>query len=312
MNEHNNSAGGKSQNSPDGKQKKPTSAYRKLRRAFAKTPLRVALTWLRHRGLEPADVIYASYPKSGSTWARFVLFEILSGMPAGFRKTNSLMPGIGSQSKALRLLPGGGRLIATHEDYQKEYRKAIYVVRDPRDIVLAEHAFYTVLDYYHDDLDHFIESFLLTKNCSVYGYGPWQRHISSWLDSPIAGTDNMLVLRFEDLRNDPVPGFARMVEFLGVDVDMDKIQRAVENNTIQKMREKENKEPVRSSIRGRFVREGAVRGWLSKLTPAQALRIEELAGAAMVRMGYPLLSELQHETASIDSINPVNDTVVRV
>jgi hypothetical protein len=86
----------------------------------------------------------------------------------------------------------------------------------------------------------------------------------------------------------------------------------VGNNTIQRMREKENKEPVRSSIRGRFVREGAVRGWLSKLTPAQALRIEELAGKAMVRMGYPLLSELQHETASLDPVNQLSERAVQV
>jgi hypothetical protein len=317
MTEPSNSAGDHAQKSTAGKQKKPTSAYRKVRRAFAKTRLRVPLTWLRHRGLEPADVIYASYPKSGSTWARFVLYELLTGKPAGFRKTNTEMPGIGLQRKALRLLPGGGRLIATHEDYQKEYRKAIYVTRDPRDIVLAEYAFYTVLDYYHGTLDHFIDSFLLTKNCSVYGYGPWQRHIATWLDSPIAGTDSMLLLRFEDLRNDPLPGFVRMVEFLGLDVDMDKIRRAVENNTIQRMREKENKEPVRSSIRGRFVREGAVRGWLSKLTMEQARRIEQHAGESMKRMGYPFLSELnlpelnQEAASGPDSSNQVSDAAVR-
>jgi hypothetical protein len=303
---------GKGQGNAGGKQKKPTSALKKLRRQFAKTRLRVPLTWLRHRGLEPADVFFGAYPKSGSTWSRFVLFEILSGMPAGFRKTNSQMPGIGLQSKALRLLPGGGRLVATHEDYQKPYGKAIYIVRDPRDIVLAEFAFYTVLDYYHGDLDSFINAFLFTKNCSVYGYGPWQRHISSWLDSPIGGTDNILLVRFEDLRKEPVEGFARMVDFLGVNVDMEKIRAAVENNTIQKMREKEDKEPVRSSIRGRFVREGAVRGWLSKLTREQALLIEKHAGEAMVRLGYPLLAELDLEASSSSGpATSAKDTLVR-
>jgi Sulfotransferase domain len=276
--------------------------------------MRVALTWLRHRGLEPADAFFAAYPKSGSTWARFVLFEVLIGKPAGFRQTNVLMPGIiGSQANALRVLPGGGRFIATHEDYQKEYRKAIYVTRDPRDIVLAEYAFYTVLDYYHDDLDKFIDSFLLTKNCSVYGYGPWHRHVSTWLDSSIAGTNNLLVMRFEDLRKDPVSGFARMVKFLGRDVDLEAIKRAVENNTVQRMREKEDKEPVRASIRGRFVRQGVVRGWISKLTPEQVHRIEKHAGKAMARMGYPFLSELNVQgAAQPDATERVNEPVLNV
>ena len=282
------------------KKKKPSSIYRKIRRKFAKTRLRVPLNWLRHRGLEPADVFFAGYPKSGTTWSRFVLFEVLTGKPAGFRQTNTLMPIIiHSQSKALRLLPGGGRLISTHEDYQKEYRKAIYITRDPRDVVLSEYAFYTVLDYYHGTLDRFIDSFLFTKNCSVYGYGPWQRHVFTWLDSPITGTENLMVLRFEDLRKDPASGFAQMVKFLGVEVDMDKIIRAIENNTVQKMREKEDKEPVRASIRGRVVRHGAVRGWLSQLTPEQVHRIEKHAGEAMARMGYPLLSEMNQQVANV-------------
>jgi hypothetical protein len=298
MHEQQNSVIDKADVGTGDKRKKPSSVYRKVRRKFAKTRLRVALTWLRHRGLGPADVFIAAYPKSGTNWSRFVLFEALTGKPAGFRLTNTLMPGIiDSQSQALRFLPGGGRLISTHEDYQKQYCKAIYLTRDPRDIVLSEYAFYTALDYYHGTLDQFIDSFLLTKNCSVYSYGPWQRHLSTWLESPIAGTDNMLVLRFEDLRKDPAPGFAQMVKFLGVEVDRDKIIRAIENNTVQKMREKEDKEPVRASIRGRLVRQGAVRGWLSKLTPEQVHRIEKHAGEAMTRMGYPLLSELNQETA---------------
>lgn len=302
MHEQQNNAIDKADVGTGDKRKRPSSVYRKIRRKFAKTRLRVALTWLRHRGLGPADVFIAAYPKSGTNWSRFVLFEALTGEPSGFRLTNTLMPGItDSQSQALRLLPGGGRLISTHEDYQKQYRKAIYLTRDPRDIVLSEYAFYTALDYYHGTLDQFIDSFLLTKNCSVYSYGPWQRHLSTWLESPIAGTDNMLVLRFEDLRKDPASGFAQMVKFLGVEVDMDKITRAIENNTVQKMREKEDKEPVRASIRGRLVRQGAVRGWLSKLTPEQIHRIEKHAGEAMVRMGYQLSSELNREAS-----NPVS------
>jgi hypothetical protein len=293
-----------------GKQKKPTSAIKKLRRKFAKTRLRAALVWYYHRGLEPADVYFAAYPKSGSTWSRFVLFEILSGMPAGFRKTNSQMGGVGLHRQALRLLPGGGRLLATHEDYQKQYGKAIYIVRDPRDIVLAEYAFLTALDLYHVSLDEFIK--IAISSVMVYGWGPWQHHISSWLDSPIAGTENMLLLRFEDLRKDPVQGFARMVDFLGVDVNLDKVRAAVENNTIERMREKEDKEPVRSSIRGRFVREGAVRGWLSKLTPEQAFFIEKYAGDAMVRLGYPLLSDLNAEAASrSEAANSASHTLLR-
>jgi hypothetical protein len=311
MAQQHDSAGDEGRKETDAKQKKPTSAYRKLRRKFAKTKLRAGLVWLNHRNLSPTDVFVASYPKSGITWTRFVLFEILSGLPAGFKTTNQLMTGVGKHNKGLRLLPGGGRLVGTHEQYRKNYNRAIYVVRDARDVLLSEFAFLSALDYFHGDLDKFISTFLFTCG-SAYGYGPWQRHVSSWLDSPIAGTENLLLVRFEDLRKDPVPWFARMAEFLGVDVDQDKIKLAVANNSIQKMREKEDREPVRASIRGRFVRDGAVRGWVSQLSPEQVRLIEEHAGSALLRLGYPLSSQLGAEALAPVAINQVGDTTCRV
>jgi hypothetical protein len=312
MAEQHPNGGNKANNATGAKQKKPTSAYRKLRRKFAKTRLRAPLVWLQHRGLSPSDIFVASYPKSGITWTRFVLFEMLSGLPAGFKTTNQLMTGVGQHSKGLRLLPGGGRLIGTHEQYRKDYKRAVYVVRDARDVLLSEFAFLKALDYFRGDLDSFISTFLFTCG-SAYGYGPWQRHVCSWLDSPIAATGNLMIVRFEDMRQDPEPWFGRMAEFLGVNVDQEKIKLAVENNSIQKMREKEDREPVRASIRGRFVRDGAVRGWVSKLSPAQVRLIEEHAGSVLLRLGYPLSSQLSAgEAPSPVAMNQVRDTTCRV
>ncbi len=292
--------GGNSNNGNDtnssAKRKKPTSAYRKFRRKFAGTVLRAPLVWLRHRGLNSSDMFFAAYPKSGTTWARFVLFEMLSGMPSGFRATNQQMPGVGLHFNALRLLPNSGRLLATHEYYRNDYHRAIYMVRDARDVLLSEFAFLSALEYYSNDLDHFVKTFLFTR---VSAYGPWQKNVTSWLDSPIAKNGNMMVVRYEDLRKDPVPLFAQMADFLGAKVSEEKIKEAVANNSIQKMRAKEDKEPVRASIGGRFVRDGAVRGWLSKLTPDQVRLIEQYAGDTLLRLGYPLSTQLVTEESPI-------------
>lgn len=295
-------------NSPNnnGKQKKPTSAYKKFRRKFARTPLRAPLVWWRHRGLNPSDMFFAAYPKSGTTWARFVLFEMLSGKASGFKATNQQMPGVGMHHNALRLLPNGGRLVATHEYYRNNYHRSIYMVRDARDVLLSEFAFLSALEYYTNDLDSFVNTFLYTV---VSAYGPWHKNVTSWLDSPIANNGNMMVVRYEDLRKDPVPLFAQMADFLGANVSDEKIKQAVENNSIQNMRKKEDKEPVRASIKGRFVRDGKVRGWVSKLTPEQVARIDKVAGPTLQRLGYPLGSEILAEQSQ-SVTEAVADTVV--
>lgn len=303
MTEQNNGANNSNNN---GKQKKPTSAYKKFRRKFARTPLRAPLVWWRHRGLNPSDMFFCAYPKSGTTWARFVLFEMLSGMASGFKATNQQMPGVGLHHNALRLLPNGGRLVASHEYYRKDYHRSIYMVRDARDVLLSEFAFLSALEYYTNDLDSFVKTFLYTV---VSAYGPWHKNVTSWLDSPIANNGNMMLVRYEDLRKDPVPLFAQMADFLGANVSEQKIREAVENNSIQNMRKKEDKEPVRASIKGRFVRDGKVRGWVSKLTPEQVALIDKVAGPTLQRLGYPLGSEILAEQSQAAS-EPVAETVV--
>jgi hypothetical protein len=267
---------------------KPTNVYRKLRRKLARTKLRAPLIWLRHHGFRPADIFLGSYPRSGTTWSRFVMLEILTGHEGGFDEVNGMLHGVGNQATGAPVLPGGGRLLATHEQYRKQYHKAIYLVRDVRDVILSEFAYTTALEFFDGDLDAFISDFLRKK---VNPFGPWQKHVATWLDSPIAGTPNFLKVRYDDLRRNPLEGFTRIAKFLGVERDQAQIQRAIEHNTLAKMKEKEKAAPQRASVKGQFVRSGEVQGWRSKLTPEQVEFITKYAGEALQRVGFPLTGQ---------------------
>lgn len=271
---------------------KPTNAYRKLRRKLSRTALRAPLIWLRHHGFRPADIFLGSYPRSGTTWSRFVLLEILTGHEGGFDEVNGMLHGVGNQATGAPVLPGGGRLLATHEQYRKQYHKAIYLVRDVRDVILSEFAYTTALEFFEGDLDAFISDFLRKK---VNPFGPWQKHVSSWLDSPIANTPNLLRVRYDELRQNPLEGFTRIAKFLGVDHDPALIQRAIEHNSLAKMKEKERVAPQRASVKGQFVRSGEVQGWRAKLTPEQVQFIAQHAGSVLQRLGYPLSSQTTEE-----------------
>jgi len=290
---------GESPNGSKAKTRKPTSAYRKLRRKLSITKARVPLLWFRHHGFRPPDVFLGSYPRSGTTWTRFTLYEILTGRASGFVAVNTALHGVGSHKTGWPVLPNGGRLINTHERYHQEYKRAIYLVRDARDVALSEFAYTRALEFFHGDLDEFLTTFLCKK---INAFGPWQRQVSSWLDSPIAGTPDLLLMHFEDLRRNPMEGFSQMVDFLGVKADPGLIQRAITNNALEKMQEKERKEPVRASVKDRFVRSGAVQGWRSKLTPAQVEFIEQHAGKVLARLGYPLSKETPEPEVQSNSL----------
>src|ERR1700744_2321096 len=113
------------------------SALTQFRGRMARTRLRSPLVWLRHLGLDTSDVYLASYPRSGNTMLRFVLAEILSGIPSSFDSIQRIVPEIGVHVHAHPLLPGAGRLIKTHEPYRRKYKRGIYIVRDIRDVMLS-------------------------------------------------------------------------------------------------------------------------------------------------------------------------------
>jgi hypothetical protein len=276
-------------------QRRPGSSYKRLRNRLSRTKARIPVVWLRHRAFHPADIFLGAYPRSGSTWSRFTLFEILTGREAGFDDVNKTLRGVAGFHHGIPVLPGGGRLVGTHEAYRSEYKRAIYLVRDARDVLLSEYAYVKTLGYFDGDLDQFVIEFARGR---VNGFGPWYRNVSSWLDSPIAGTANLLVVRFEDLRQNPEELFGRLTEFLGVSADRQAIWRAVANNSLDKMREKEDQSPQLPPGKDRFVRSGSVQGWRGKLTDSQLQVIEQYVGRILFRVGYPVSTLLPEESPS--------------
>lgn len=262
---------------------------KRLRHKAARTRFRAPLIWLRNRGLDSSDVFLASYPRSGSTWTRFVLYEILTGEPSSFDNVNRGIPENGIQWLARPLLPGQGRLIKTHEPYRREYGRAVYLVRDMRDVIFSQYSREKELGILYDDFDGYLSKFLQGR---ISGFGAWQKHIESWLESPLPRRGDLLLLRFEDMRNDIEGAISQMLEFFGVEVRAEVIRAAIANNTLDRMRDKETQSKTlhqaKGSEEGRFVRKGSVGGWRERLTDAQLQMIDTFAGEAFRRMGYPL------------------------
>jgi Sulfotransferase domain len=211
----------------------------------------------------------------------------LSGQTTTFDNVNRGIPEIGIHPSALRLLPGEGRLIKTHEPYRKEYRRALYLVRDMRDVIFSQFSREKELGILYNEFDDYLERFLRGR---ISGFGAWQNHVFSWLGSPLAQRGDLLVLRFEDMRRNMEGAISEILDFLGTPRDAESIRAAIAGNTLDKMREKENQaERLHKSDReeGRFVRKGSVGGWREKLTDDQLRLIDRLAGPALARMGYP-------------------------
>ncbi len=286
------------------------TTLKELRYKASRTKLRAPKAWWEHRGLNDKDVLFASFERSGNTWLRFVLMEILTNDNAGFLNVNQVLPEMGTHREMKPVLPNSGRLIKTHEQYRSEYRRAIYLMRDLRDVMLSNWARDKEMgfsDYFDHGkgMDGYVESFLQGK---VTRFGSWQSHVDSWLNCPLAKNGNLLVVRYEDLRKDTENGLLEMLDFLGIQSDRDLIRHAVANNSLRNMREKEEKAKTSGATLGkgtllrkhridredaRFVRTGSVGGWRDKLTDSQIDMVTRYAGEALLRAGYPAGLALQ-------------------
>lgn len=257
-----------------------------LRARISRTRLRTPLVWIRHLGLESRDVFLASYPRSGNTMLRFPLAEILSSVPTSFDHVQRIVPEIGVHVHAFPLLPSGGRLIKTHEAYRQKYRRAIYVVRDVRDVALSAYARESAMGLLGGaSFDEYLEPFLQGK---MSRWGAWQEHIEGWLNSPIARSGNLLLLRFEEIRHDIAGAVRDSLKFLGISAEEDRVQRACFDNSIEKMRAKEEQSATlpKTGEGGGLIRAGLVQDWIGKLSSSQIALVERYAGEMLGRLGY--------------------------
>jgi len=252
----------------------------------------------------PDDTFLVSYPKSGNTWIRFLIANLqYPEKHPDFTNINQLVPDYEAHSKrSLNRLPRP-RTLKSHQYFDPRYYKVLYIVRDPRDVVLAEYHFGIKQRLHGEDypLAHYVSRFL--ANDTGHTYGSWFDHVASWYytrrDDP-----GFLLVRYESLHTQPLIEMTRIAKFLGASSDPAKLTFAIEQSTGARMRELEKKQMhVFSSTKGTrpdlpYIRVAKAGGWRTNLPKDSAARIESAWGSLMEEMGYELSVPVQAEAAA--------------
>jgi sulfotransferase family protein len=250
----------------------------------------------------PDDTFLVSYPKSGNTWVRFLLANLIHpNETVGFANINRLLPAPGVSSKRfLRNLPRP-RILKSHEPFDVRFRKVIYLVRDPRDVAVSEYHFDLKKRYIEPDvtLEQFVERFI---KGATSGYGSWWEHTASWIAAR-HGNPAFLLVRYEDLLSEPISETGKIAEFLGIQAGQERLEAAVQRSSADRMRKLEKQQAdqwtgtknTRKEIP--FVRAAKSGGWKETL-PGHCVQEIEIAWAPLLNfLGYPLQTpELDNKT----------------
>jgi hypothetical protein len=266
----------------------------------------------RSLAVRPDDTFIVSYPRSGNTWTRFLIANLLHPTePVTFANIERLIPDAEAQSSRYMKSIPSPRVIKSHQYFDHRYPKVIYIVRDPRDVVLSYYDFARKYRYVADGfpIEKYVSDFVAGRLGSS-GWGTWKENVGSWI-SARHGDRNFLLLRYEDMIRNAFVEIEKIATFLGVETTQDGLRAAIELSSAERMRELEKSQGgewvstknKRSDIP--FVRTAESGQWRSKLTSSSVAEIEGGCGSLMATLGYEL-AESRHPDR--DSLQPIPES----
>jgi hypothetical protein len=199
--------------------------------------------------------VFVGYPKTGSTWVRFMVgryVQLISGGEKLPLFDHVDKHGDGESAGA------GPPMYFTHEPLRWESQTAADLNEDntvgifagKRVVLLVRHPLDALVSSWHQatrkvgTFDGDLEAFVADP---VYGLDKFLRFYGLWAPGVSAGSVHLL--RYEDLRADPAGGLRGLLDFLDLAPEPDAIAQAVEFGSFDSMKrmEAEDKAPVYES-----------------------------------------------------------------
>ena len=267
----------------------------------------------------------ASYPKSGNTLLRAMLsaylfskdgrfnFELLNNIKQFPAKhffeelgidSNDRNELIKNSLKAQESMskPETVGLLKTHNmlfNFDKEFPftnldnslGVIYIVRDPRNVVLsyARHLCVSV--------EETMKLITMGNGVDEDIMGNWSENYRSWKN--FKKHNKYLLIKYEDLVSNRNETFLKILKFIfklrniNFSLNNDKFKKTINSTTFDNLKNLENKEGFKESIKNKktgkivnFFDKGAKRNWSISLDPSISSNIEKVFKDEMVELGY--------------------------
>jgi hypothetical protein len=230
--------------------------------------------------ISPEDCLIVSFPRSGNTWVRFLLANLLenSRYPLTFKQMQKKIPSIHHKKQWDKLRSmSKPRYIKSHMPYSPDYEKVIYIVRDGRDVMVSAYNY-----YYSSNRISFLDFLQL----DIWP-GRWHAHVLSWLEN-VHHLD-LLLIRYEDLLKDPFEQLRNMAHFIGLNTDDESIYRSIRYSCFAAMKKMEaslTDSHLELTHPSRFFRAGKSGLWRQYFGSEHKAVFKPNADPVLIRLGY--------------------------
>lgn len=256
------------------------------------------------------NIIIAGYPKSGTTWLTRLTAEIIGcpiesfwGEPEGFEIAAEGR----ERSSSYRCYKSHHQLDEIDLHSRKTYEAIIYLVRDPRDIIVSGSRYFYpprfgLLGRIARRTPYVGKAFKQLANTSKYRINrmtqavlsgdesvnawcgvDWGTHVSPYLES------EHLVLRYEDLLENAQKSCYKILDHIGES----RTQKEVEDSVYRQSMEFKKKVFMDRGEVGKanFMKSGTRGQWREKLPSSDIQKVEEAFNSLLEYLGYPIVSK---------------------
>jgi hypothetical protein len=245
------------------------------------------------------DVFVCTYFKSGTNWALQIAHRIANRGGGDFEHIRDVVPWPEGRPGAsidlrdasiARTSPTGLRVVKTHLPWnrlpQHPDARYICVIRDPKDVFVSAYHFTHsgALGALMPSVSTWLEYFLSPH----FHMGRWDVHTASfWAQRR---RPNVLVLTYQELKEDLARAVRRIAGFMGVPLTPDEFDRVCRVSSFEFMRSIDHKfRPGRTtplaSGKARMIRKGLSGGSSELLSPAQQQTIDAHFAARLRELG---------------------------
>ena len=242
----------------------------------------------------PTDILITTAAKAGTTWMQQILHQLRTGGDDRFRYIDDVVPWLEiphlgkswqAQLAEFEALENP-RIFKTHCTYPQTpgigTARYILTSRDPRDCCVSfYHHLMDMTDEAReqfdlkapDSFDSFFEEWL--------AFAGWYRNVESWW--PHYRDEDVLWLRFEDLKRDLKGSIGQILDFLGWSITNDQLNRVLELCSFKWMKENaqrfmhHSEHGVPHFKADGFIRRGQTGDGKALLTAEQEKRVLDLA-----------------------------------
>lgn len=169
----------------------------------------------------------ASYPRSGNTWLRYMIADLIFQIRGQEATTNlpgfnRIIPDLAHEELSGRVLRIDGLpFVKTHQEYTPSFVGGIYVYRDPAD---------TLISHYYYRRDHIADPNDMTTNWGIEPFcffmrGAWKRHLQSYIEA-VGNGASFTFISYRRLHINAFKCLDLAAQALGILTDCDVVKRA--------------------------------------------------------------------------------------